>query len=76
VKRNYAMKPRKAFAQLRSNISFPPKRARQTAKIVARTLKSEACVEEIEQLYPDQSVQDLLSALVDYAGQRNSIGRS
>ena len=51
-------------------LTSPLERARQTAKIVAQTLQLEDRVDEIEQLSPDQSVQDLLAALVAYAGQQ------
>jgi phosphohistidine phosphatase len=51
-------------------LTSPFERARQTAKIVAQALQLEDRVEEIEQLSPDQSVQDLLAALVAYAGQK------
>jgi len=45
-------------------------RARQTAKIVAQALRLEDRVEEIEQLSPDQSVEDLLSALAGYSSEK------
>jgi phosphohistidine phosphatase len=48
----------------------PFERARQTAKIVAQTLHSEDRLEEIPQLRPDQSVEDLLSALAAYEGEK------
>jgi len=51
-------------------LTSPLERARQTAKIVAQSLQLEKRVEEIEPLSPDQSVQDLLAALVAYAGQK------
>ena len=51
-------------------LTSPLERARQTAKIVAQSLHLEERVEEIEQLSPDQSVQDLLAALVAYSGQK------
>jgi phosphohistidine phosphatase len=51
-------------------LTSPFERARQTAKIVAQTLRLEDRVEEIDQLSPDQSVQDLLAALVAYANQK------
>ena len=51
-------------------LTSPLERARQTAKIVAQALQLEERVEEIEQLSPDRSVQDLLDALVAYAGQK------
>jgi phosphohistidine phosphatase len=51
-------------------LTSPLERARQTAKIVAQTLQLEDRMEEIEQLSPDQSVQDLLAALAAYAGQK------
>jgi phosphohistidine phosphatase len=45
-------------------------RARPTAKIVAQVLQLEDRVEEIEQLSPEQSAQDLLSGLVAYSGKK------
>lgn len=51
-------------------LTSPLERARQTAKIVAQTLQLEDRMEEIEQLCPDQSVQDLLAALAACAGQK------
>jgi len=51
-------------------LTSPLVRARQTATIVAQALQLEERVEEIEQLSPEQSVQDLLAALVAYADQR------
>jgi phosphohistidine phosphatase len=51
-------------------LTSPLERTRQTAKIVAETLQLEERVEDIEQLSPDQSVQDLLAALVAYASQK------
>jgi phosphohistidine phosphatase len=47
-------------------LTSPLERARQTARIVAQALELEECTEAIEQLAPDQSVQDLLSALSAY----------
>jgi phosphohistidine phosphatase len=52
-------------------LTSPLERARQTAKIVAQTLQLEERVEEIEQLSPNQSVQDLIAALGAYAGQKD-----
>jgi phosphohistidine phosphatase len=51
-------------------LTSPLERARQTAKIVAQTLQLENRVEEVEQLSPEQSAQDLLSALVPYSDQK------
>lgn len=51
-------------------LSSPLERARQTAKIVAQTLKLEDRLEEIEQLCPDRSVQDLLAGLATYSGAK------
>jgi phosphohistidine phosphatase len=51
-------------------LSSPLERARQTAKIVAQTLKQEDRLEEIEQLCPDRSVQQLLDGLAAYSGDK------
>jgi len=51
-------------------LTSPLERARQTAKIVAEILQLEDRVEEIEQLSPEQSAQDLLSGLVAYSGKK------
>jgi phosphohistidine phosphatase len=51
-------------------LTSPLERARQTAQIVAQTLHLEDRVEEIQQLSPDQSVQDLIDTLAAYAGQK------
>jgi phosphohistidine phosphatase len=51
-------------------LTSPMERARQTAKIVAQSLQLEDRVEEIPQLNPDQSVQDLLSALLPYSSEK------
>jgi phosphohistidine phosphatase len=51
-------------------LTSPLERARQTAKIVAQILQLEDRVEEIEQLSPEQSAQDLLSGLVVYSGKK------
>ena len=51
-------------------LTSPLERARQTAKIVAQTLQLENRVEEVEQLSPEQSAQDLLRALVPYSDQK------
>jgi phosphohistidine phosphatase len=53
-------------------LTSPFERTRQTAQIVAEVLHMEDRVEEIQELCPDQSVQDLLSGLAAYAG-KNSI---
>ena len=52
-------------------LTSPFERARQTAQIVAETLRMQDRLEEIEELGPDQSVQDLLSGLAAYTGRRN-----
>ena len=52
-------------------LTSPFERARQTARIVAAALHMEDRLEEIQQLCPDQSVQDLLSALAAYSGKDN-----
>ena len=51
-------------------LSSPLERARQTAKIVAQTLKIEDRLEEIEQLSPDRLVHDLLAGLAPYSGDK------
>lgn len=51
-------------------LSSPLERARQTAKIVAQTLKLEDRLEEIEQLCPDRSAQELLAGLATYSGDK------
>jgi phosphohistidine phosphatase len=51
-------------------LTSPLERARQTAKIVAQSLKLEDRLEKIDQLAPDQSVQQLLSALVSYSSEK------
>jgi len=51
-------------------LTSPFERARQTAKIVAQALQLEDRVEEVEQLSPEQSAQDLLSGLVAYLGKK------
>jgi phosphohistidine phosphatase len=51
-------------------LTSPFERARQTAQIVAQTLRLEDRLEEFEQLCPDQSVQDLLSGLAAYSGEK------
>ena len=52
-------------------LASPLERARQTAHIVAQALELEGRIEEIEQLAPDQSVQELLSALGAYEREKN-----
>jgi phosphohistidine phosphatase len=52
-------------------LASPLERARQTAKIVAQALQLEDRVEEIEQLCPERSVQDLMSALISYSSEKN-----
>ena len=52
-------------------LTSPLVRARQTADIVAEVLHMEDRVEEIQELSPDRSVQDLLSCLSAYAGKSN-----
>lgn len=51
-------------------LTSPLERARQTAKIVAQALRLENRLEEIPQLSPDQSVQELLSCLGAHAGEK------
>jgi phosphohistidine phosphatase len=51
-------------------LTSPFERARQTAKIVAQSLKLEDRLEEIQQLCPDRSVQDLIAALAAYTDQK------
>ena len=51
-------------------LSSPLERARQTAKIVAQTLKLEDRSEEIEQLCPDRSPQELLDSLATHSGDK------
>jgi phosphohistidine phosphatase len=51
-------------------LTSPFERARQTARIVAEALELEDHVEEVRQLRPDQSVEDVLSALAARAGDR------
>jgi len=68
---------KEAKALIRLSLSFdriltsPLTRARETAKIVAQSLQLEDRVTEIEQLSPDQSVQELLSGLTAYAGDKD-----
>ena len=58
-------------------LTSPLERARQTAKIVAQILHLEERVEEIEQLSPEQSAQDLFVRLGCLLGQKgNSPGGS
>jgi phosphohistidine phosphatase len=51
-------------------LTSPLERARQTAKIVAQALQLEDRLQEIQQLSPEQSVQDLISALAAYSGAK------
>jgi phosphohistidine phosphatase len=51
-------------------LTSPFERARQTAKIVAQSLTLEDRLEEIQQLCPNQSVRDLLSALASYSDDK------
>jgi phosphohistidine phosphatase len=48
----------------------PLERARQTAKIIAQALQIEDRLEEIQQLCPEQTVQDLISGLAAYSGEK------
>ena len=52
-------------------LTSPLERARQTAQIVAETLHMQDRLEEIQELCPDRSVQDLLSGLAAYSGEKN-----
>jgi phosphohistidine phosphatase len=49
----------------------PFERARQTAQIVAEALNMGDRLEEIQELCPDQSVQDLLSRLASDSSKKN-----
>ena len=68
---------KEAKALIRMSLSFdriltsPLARARETAKIIAQSLQLEDRLAEIEQLGPDRSVQELLSGLAAYAGDKN-----
>lgn len=50
-------------------LTSPLKRAQQTAHIIAEVLHMEERLEEIQELAPDRSVQDLLSSLATYRGK-------
>jgi phosphohistidine phosphatase len=52
-------------------LTSPLARARQTAKIVAQELQLDGRLEEIEQLSPEQSVQDLMTGLAAFSGEKN-----
>ena len=52
-------------------LTSPLARAGQTAKIVAKALRLEDRLEEFPQLSPDQSVQDLMSGLIAYSGEKH-----
>lgn len=52
-------------------LTSPLVRARETAQIVAETLRMQDRLDEIQELCPDQSVQNLLSGLAAYAGKKN-----
>lgn len=52
-------------------LTSPLARARQTAQIVAEVLHMVDRLEEIQELCPDRSVQDLLSGLAAYSGKNN-----
>ena len=51
-------------------LASPFERACQTAQIVAQALRLDRS-EEIEQLAPDHSAEDLVSALAVYSSQKN-----
>ena len=52
-------------------LTSPFERARQTAQIVAEALHMEDRLEEIQELCPDQSAQDLVSGLAAYSSKKN-----
>ncbi len=52
-------------------LTSPLERARRTAQIVAEALHMEDRLEEIQEFSPDRSVQDLLSGLATYSGDKN-----
>jgi phosphohistidine phosphatase len=52
-------------------LTSPLARARQTAQIVAEALHMADRLEEIQELCPDRSVQDLLSGLAAYSSKNN-----
>lgn len=52
-------------------LTSPFVRARQTAQIVAEALHIEDRLEEIQELCPDQSVQNLLSGLAAYSDKKH-----
>lgn len=52
-------------------LTSPFERARQTAQIVAEVVNMADRLEEIQELCPEQSVQDLLSGLAAYSGKNN-----
>lgn len=52
-------------------LTSPLKRSRQTAELVAEVLNIKEHLEEIQELAPDRSVQDLLSSLTPYRGKKH-----
>lgn len=52
-------------------LTSPLKRSRQTAELVAEVLNIKERLEESQELAPDRSVQDLLSSLTSYRGQKH-----
>ena len=68
---------KEAKGLIRLSLSFdkiltsPLTRALETAKIIAQALQLENRLAEIEQLAPDRSVQELLTGLAAYAGDKN-----
>ncbi len=52
-------------------LTSPLERACRTARIVAETLHMQNCVEEIQELSPGRTVQELLSALAAYRKEKN-----
>ena len=52
-------------------LTSPLKRARETAQLVAKVLNVADRLEEIQELTPDRSVQDLLSSLTTYRKEQH-----
>ena len=52
-------------------LTSPFERARRTAQIVAEALHLEERLKEMQELSPDQSIQDLLSGLIAYQGEND-----
>lgn len=52
-------------------LSSPLTRSRQTAELIAEVLNIKKRLEEIQELAPDRTAQDLLSALTPYRGEKH-----